>query len=241
MAALANDLSAHDILELLRARSLAAQLVRRPSSVVPAGVPELDAILPDSGFPRGAVVELTAPGALSQATSVALHACASAQQQAQVRGGEPAWCAWLDPSCSLYAPGVVAHGVTLDRLLLVRPPSAALSRVAVRLVASRVFSVVVIDAVGVPGCEMPTPLHRWPNVVRRLAIAAQGGDTSILLLTEQSASRAVGLPVAMRLELAQHNAQQLSVRVAKERRGRIGPPRDVAYVRSSPCTARWSA
>lgn len=179
---------------------------------------------------------------LGQVTSLALRVCASAQQQAVVRAGQPSWCAWLDSAGSLYAPGVAAHGVVLDRLLVVRPPAEALARIAVRLVASRVFSVVVIDAVGVPGACVTTALHRWPNVVRRLAIALEGSDTSMVLLTDQSQSRRAGLPVAMRVELTPSAFEQVRVHVAKERRGRIGVPRDIAYARPSPGSgARKSA
>lgn len=197
--------------------------------VVP--VPPLHDVLPDGGLPRGAVVELACPASLGQATSLALYACAAAQQEALLRGGEPAWCAWLDPERTLFAPGVAAHGVVLERLLVVHPPADALARVAVRMVASRVFSVLIVDTLGVPGGFHEAVLSRWNKIVRRLAIAAREGDTSVVLLTETQRSRAVGLPVAMRVELEQPEPGRLRAKVSKERRGRIGAPRDLAYVR----------
>ena len=201
---------------------------------ISTGIPELDALLPEGGMPRGAVVELAVSPTLGQSTSLALRVCAMAQGQACLRAGSPTWCAWLDPAKSLYAPGVAAHGVVLERLLVVRPPIDALARVAVRMVSSRIFSVLVVDTVGVPGALLEVPLHRWPNVVRRLAIAAQGGDTCVVLLTDRAKSRAVGLPVAMRLELEQRSPTQLRLHVAKERRGRVGVPRELAYTRAQP-------
>ncbi|HXN32175.1 MAG TPA: hypothetical protein VN894_09945, partial [Polyangiaceae bacterium] len=83
---------------------------------------ELDAVLPDGGLPRG-VVELAAPRALGGSTSVALAAVRAGQ--ARSKG---AWCAWLDPEGTLHAPGVVAAGVELARMLVVRGPRVRLGR-----------------------------------------------------------------------------------------------------------------
>src|SRR5271166_6019024 len=66
--------------------------------------PELEAVLPDGGLPRG-VVELASLRFLGGATSVALAAVRAGQSR-----GEHAWCAWVDAAGSLHAPGVVAAG-----------------------------------------------------------------------------------------------------------------------------------
>jgi len=224
--------------EILRSIAPATALAGAEARVLPTGMAEVDAVLPDGGLPRGSVIELAAARSLAQSTSLALALCASAQREAVVRGGLPAWCAWLDPSCSLYAPGVAAHGVTLDRLLVVRPPLDALARIAARIVSSRVFSVVVVDTAGVPGAMVDTPLSRWANVVRRFAVGAQGSDTCVVLLTDQQRSRQASLPAAMRLELAQSSTGVLSLRVAKDRRGRIGMLKDLAYTRPDGRAAR---
>src|SRR2546421_6298879 len=105
-------------LEELLARSVVA---RGPISApveapLVLGWPELDAALPDGGLPRG-VVELAAPRALGGGTSIAL----AAMRAAHARDAR-AWCAWIDPEATLYAPGVAAAGVDRARLLVVRPP-----------------------------------------------------------------------------------------------------------------------
>lgn len=217
--------------EILRNLAPAANLAGADARALALGIETVDEVLPDGGMPRGAVVELASAQSLGQSTTLSLALCAAAQREASLRGGEPAWCAWLDPSGSLYAPGVAAHGVTLDRLLVVRPPPDALARIAVRVVSSRVFAVVVIDTTGVPGASLSIPLIRWPNVVRRLALAAQGSDSCVVLLTDRDRSRAASLPVAMRLELSHPQPETLSLRVAKERRGRIGALKNLAYAR----------
>src|SRR5262249_42660715 len=111
---------------------------------LPLSWPELDAVLPDAGLPRG-VVELCAPHALGGSTSVALAAVRAGQ--ARENG---AWCAWVDPEGTLHAPGVVAAGVQLTRMLVVRCIREKLGRVAVQVVASGAFDVVVIDFDAVP-------------------------------------------------------------------------------------------
>src|ERR1044071_1826876 len=103
-------------------------------AVLPLGVSELDAVLPDGGLPRGAVIEVVVHGGAALATSTALMACTSAQREAVARGGEAPFCAFIDPSATLHGPGVAATGVDLERLLVVRPPLEALSRTAIRVV-----------------------------------------------------------------------------------------------------------
>jgi recombination protein RecA len=108
---------------------------------------------------------------------------------------------------------------------------------------SRAFAVLVIDVAGVPGAfgqgagkgERGAPaagrreedLARWVNVVRKLALATEGSDGTILLLTDRQAARPMPLPVAMRLELEQVAEGRLMVRVAKDRRGRVTSPTPV--------------
>src|SRR5579859_1922454 len=105
----------------------ASSRIASVAQALPLGWAELDAALPDGGLPRG-VVELTSPRALGGATSVALAAVRAAQEK------DPrAWCAWLDPDATLYAPGVAMAGVDLARLLVVRPSRAELSRIAVKV------------------------------------------------------------------------------------------------------------
>jgi hypothetical protein len=206
----------------------------RPLSVHFGG---LDEALPDGGLPRGAVVELASPYGLARATSIALAACAAAQAEAKLRGGEGtagAWCAWLEPApagaadkTSLFAPAAARAGVDLGRLLVVRPEIDALARVAARAAQSRVFSVIVIDLAGVPGCRSEVRLDRWVNPVRRLAMAVEGMETTVLLLTDALTPRALPLPVALRLEVERAAASHVRLTVAKDRRGRVAASRSV--------------
>ena len=188
--------------------------------------PELDAALPDGGLPRG-VVELAAPRALGGSASIAFAAVRAAHAR-----NPRAWCAWVDPESTLYAPGLVGAGVDLTRLLVVRPPRAELARVAVKVAASRAFDVIAIDMDPLPGAgavdvdhaRRPRPRRRaWPPevLVRKLALLAAEGGATILLLTDATIPRAVPWPVALRLELSR-SLESIALRVAKDRRGRGG-------------------
>jgi len=208
----------------------------------------IDEVLPDGGLPRGAVVEVASSRGLARATSLALLACSAAQQEARLRSGDPltvgAWCAFVDPWATLHAPALTANRVDLSRLLVVRPPLDAIARVAVRIAESRAFTLVAVDTVGVPGAAgFPgallaashlvdsVRLERWPTVVRRLAIAVERTDTTVVLLTDSASHRALPLPVSLRLELTRQltsGGGQWLVRVAKERHGRVGSPVAIA-------------
>lgn len=185
------------------------------------GWPELEACLPDKGLARGHVVQLAAlhPGALT--TTLALKACAGAQQQGHALGTEVPWCAYLDPSKSLHAPGVAEFGLRLDRLLVVTPEPQALTSVALRVVRSSVFAVVVVDMTGGLGFNVGRSLNAWVRVVRQMALALEGQRTVVLLLTDASSQSSLPLPVAQRIELRKSHLNQLDLRVAKDRWGRV--------------------
>jgi recombination protein RecA len=206
---------------------------------LPFGIPELDALLPDRGLLRGGVVELSVAGGAGLATALALAAVRSAQEQARALLSSAAvpWCAFVDASGTLYAPGVHAAGVDLSRLLVVRPPPDAIGRVSLKLVESNIFSLVVIDTVGTLGRSLPS-LGNFGRVVRRLSMAVDGTPHGVLLLTDENAPRALPLPVAQRLVVARPAPEKLVVRVAKDRRGRVTPPRTLHWTRATPLPAR---
>jgi len=199
------------------------------TSALPLTWPELEAVLPDRGLPKG-VVELATSRGLGGATRVALAAVRAAQMRSP-----DAWCAWLDPEGSLYAPGVTRVGVDPRRLLVVRPPRRDLGRVAVKLGQARAFDVLVLDYNPVALAQSPSPQPRVrggsprrsvrPEVlVRKLALLAEEGGCTVLLLTDTTDARPAPWPVALRLELSRAPGT-LSVKVTKDRFCRLGSAR----------------
>lgn len=195
--------------------------------------PGLEELLPGGALPGG-VVELSSPGA-HPSTAFAVRAVRAAHAR-----DAGAWCAWIDPERTLYAPGLLVGGVDLARLLVVTPPRADLGRVAVKLVGSGAFDVVVVDmdaiglAIGPAGSgASPSPAstasgrrarrREFPPevLVRKLALAAEDGKTHVLLLTAKEKARGASWPVGMRLEVARLPAG-FAVTVAKTRHGSSG-------------------
>ena len=68
------------------------------------------------------------------------------------------------------------------------------------------------------------PDERW---ARRLQLACEEGGCSALLVTDARARQGAHLPVALTLELARLAPQRLSVKVLKERAGRVGQRTEV--------------
>ena len=197
--------------------------------VLPIELGQVSSALPGGGLLRGSVVELSVMGGAALGTSLALAAVRAVQQEAAMHGGELPWCAFLDPSASLYAPGVHKAGVDLERLLVVRPNLEALTRIAIRLAESRAFAVLAIDTLGVPGASLSSRAGAWARTVRRLALAVEDTATVVMLLTEHEARRGSALPVAQRLLLSRPAPDLLRLQVVKDRQGRISASRTVAF------------
>jgi hypothetical protein len=185
------------------------------------GLP-LSSVLPEGGFPQGSVVELASPANLGRSVSVALAACAAAQKTSFERGRPMAWCAFLDPDQTLFAPAVQASGVCLERLLVLRPPRHLLARVAVRVALSGIFSVIAVDV---------DSMDSWSRSTRRLALAVEKTHTTLFLLTDAEAARTSALPTSMRIELENESPEGLFVRIAKEKFGRVSNSRRIVWTR----------
>jgi recombination protein RecA len=164
------------------------------------------------------------------------------------------WCAFIDPSASLFAPGVTRLGIDLAYLLVARPEANAIDRVAVRIAEANLVAVLIIDLRGVvqsgavpcstttcstaPRSSAPrSPLqqgtrtarsldeHTWQRTVRRLSLAVKSSSTSVLLITQAEQFQSLPLPTFQRLELTRRSQTSFELRVAKERTGHVSGPR----------------
>jgi len=79
------------------------------------GLPALDALAPGGSFRRGAVHEILSEP--SDGTPLFL-----AMLLARAAGSTIIWC---DPGRAIYPPALVAHGIDLDRLFLLKPKNDA--------------------------------------------------------------------------------------------------------------------
>ena len=94
---------------------LGGQAFGPESRGLPFGIEALDQALPDGGLLRGGVVEISSPAASGLATSLALAAVRAVQTERQSALMTPVvpWCAFVDASGSLYAPGLPPPGCSL--------------------------------------------------------------------------------------------------------------------------------
>ncbi len=186
---------------------------------VPTGFAELDAVLPGSGWPAAALTEIYVerPGI----GELALIMPAAARLTCAGR-----WVALIAPPYIPYAPALVAHGVRLARLMLVRTAGSADSLWACE------------QALRSAGCGAVLAwIEQAPErALRRLQLAAEGSDVVTALF--RSARGIPPSPAALRLHLCKAEGRTL-VRVLK-RRG-AGIPAPVALDLHGPVATRAKA
>ena len=132
-------------------------------SVWPTGNPALDARLPGGGWPTASLVEI-----LIDATGlgeVQLFLPALVQAQRRSAAVDVPWLVWVGPPYEPYAPALVQQGLSLERLLIVRPATATEALwAAEQALASGVCAAVLVWLKGSD--------DRW---LRRLKLAAEEG------------------------------------------------------------------
>lgn len=148
---------------------------------VPTGFPRLDAELPGSGWPRGALTEIAFEGEGIGELSLLAPALAALSRD------EP-WIVLVDPPHLPYAPALARAGVDLSRLVLVRGGQTLWAAET----ALRSGSCAAVLA--------------WPGTVdgrelRKLQLAAEAGRSWGVYLLPASASPSTS-PAALRLRLA---------------------------------------
>jgi hypothetical protein len=79
------------------------------------GFAALDAGLPGGGWPRHGLIEILTPHLGVGELYLLLPALAALSQ-----ASPPRWCTWVSPPQEPFAPALAAHGVALDRMLIVR-------------------------------------------------------------------------------------------------------------------------
>jgi hypothetical protein len=186
---------------LLRRRDLwrgAAPGAQAACPAVPTGFAALDHELPGGGWPQGAIVEILSPCEGIGELQLVLPALA----RVSARGGR---IAWIAPPHLPYAPALVAAGVALELLVVVRAPGRRDALwAAEQALRSRAFAALLF----------------WPRragypELRRLAVAAEGGPAFALLFRAPQAALESS-PAPLRL-LLEPSAGPLAVRILKRR------------------------
>ncbi|MFA7386911.1 MAG: translesion DNA synthesis-associated protein ImuA [Thiohalobacteraceae bacterium] len=172
---------------------------------LPSGFPELDAMLPDGGWPRGALTELLVSNEGVGALQLLLPALARLSQQRR-------WIAWVAPPYVPYRPALVAAGVDVSRLLFIHPRAGddGLSTVEQSLRS------------GTCGAVLAWPMAGDGATLRRLQLAAAEGDArGVLFRPARLAEQPSPAILRLRIEQAENG---LDLSLIKRRGGWAAGP-----------------
>ena len=200
----ANDKQLQELLahpSVWRGRSRAA------IPTLPTGFPALDAGLPGGGWPRHGLIEILTPQPGVGELYLLLPALAALSQLSPAR-----WCTWVSPPHEPFAPALEAHGVALDRMLVVKThlPLWAHEQALKSGAASMALA------------WLP---RASPRAVRRLQLAAeQGRALGVLYRSQRFASEASPAMLRLLLEPQVRGAKQgARVSLLKSRGGAREP------------------
>jgi hypothetical protein len=198
--------AAHDqqLQELLAHPSVWRGRSRAAMPTLSTGFAALDAGLPGGGWPRHGLVEILTPRCGVGELYLLLPALAALSRSNPAR-----WCTWVSPPHEPFAPALEAHGVALDRMLMVRthsdagaaPPSRALMRHAARRRSDGHMDIWAMEQAlrsGSCGLVLAWLPRVSPRAIRRLQLAAEQGRALGVLYRSQHFAREAS-PAMLRL------------------------------------------
>ncbi len=186
--------------DFLRTSQLAA------ISAVPSGYTELDEMLPEGGWPRGAVTEILM--ARQGISTLRLLMPALSQLSHDDR-----WICWVAPPHMPCAEALVAAGIDLSRVLLVHPKA---QQDGLRVVEQSLRS-------GRCCAVLAWPTLDGDALLRRLQHAAEAGDALGFLFRSQQFTQRSS-PAALRIQLDVDINNQLLATLLKHRGGWAAGP-----------------
>jgi hypothetical protein len=171
------------------------------------GRSSLDARLPGGGWPTASLIEVLLEDTGLGEVQLFLPALVACQGRA-----ESPWLIWISPPHEPYAPALAQQGIKLNRLLVVRPPSATEALwAAEQALSSGVCAAVFLWLKGTD--------DRW---LRRLKLAAEaGGALGVLFRPERH--RYESSPATLRLLVSKGETETPCIDLLKVQGGRPGP------------------
>src|SRR5690349_7668565 len=193
--------------ELLAHPSVWRGRSRAAVETFPTGFAALDAGLPGGGWPRHGLVEILTPRVGVGELYLLLPALAALSRIAPAR-----WCTWVSPPHEPYAPALAAHGVAVDRMLVVRTHLPLWAHE---------------QALKSGACEAALAWlpRASPRAIRRLQLAAEQGRALGVLFRSLRCGD-VASPAMLRLVLEPHteaNAHGARITLLKSRGGSRDP------------------
>src|SRR5688500_1546546 len=212
----AND---QQLQELLAHPSVWRGRSRAAIPTFPTGFAALDAGLPGGGWPRHGLVEILTPQPGVGELYLLLPALAALSRLSPAR-----WCTWVSPPHEPFAPALEAHGVALDRMLVVRELPGAHAPLPPRRSGSVHMPMWAMEqALRSGACEMALAWlpRASPRAIRRLQLAAeQGRALGVLYRSQRFADEASPAMLRLLLEpLVCEGRQGARVSLIKSRGG----------------------
>jgi hypothetical protein len=172
------------------------------TEVLPTGFAALDECLPGKGWPRTGLIEILVSRFGIGELYLLLPALAALTRRSAAR-----WCVWIAPPLEPFAPTLAAHGMALERVLVVRADSPLWS-----------FE----QTLGSGASDVAMAWARSPRAreIRRLQLAAERGKTLGVLFRPQRAARESS-PATLRIAL-EPMTQGVRVTFLKSRGGARG-------------------
>jgi hypothetical protein len=179
------------------------------------GFATLDAGLPGGGWPRHGLVEILTPHPGVGELYLLLPALAALSRLTPAR-----WCVWVSPPHEPFPPALEAHGVALDRMLVVRARPAA-----PRQGESTLWALEQALRSGAASLTMGWLPRVSPHAVRRLQLAAeQGRALGVLYRGPRAAGEASPAMLRLLLEpVTREGRQGARVSLLKSRGGSREP------------------
>ena len=160
------------------------------TEVLPTGFGALDARLPGKGWPRSGLIEILVSRFGVGELTLLLPTLAALTRRPLAR-----WCVWVEPPLEPFAPALAAHGVVLERVLVVRIPTSHKGPTG----ALWAFE----QSLGSGACDVAMAWVERPRArdIRRLQLAAERGRALGVLFRPGQAARESS-HAALRMTLA---------------------------------------
>jgi hypothetical protein len=191
---------------------------------LPTGFPALDAGLPGGGWPRHGLVEILTPRPGVGELYLLLPALVALSRATPAR-----WCTWVSPPHQPFAPALEAHGVALDRMLMVTTSQGLAPHDGKRRrsdgVHMELWALEQALRSGACGIALAWLPRASPRAIRRLQLAAEQGRTlGVLYRSQQFAQLASPAMLRLLLEpLKEPGRQGARVQLLKSRGGSREP------------------
>src|SRR5262249_34086412 len=161
------------------------------TEVLSTGYSALDERLPGKGWPRSGLIEILVSRFGVGELTLLLPALASLTRLPMAR-----WCVWVAPPLEPFAPALAAHGVALERILVVRSSQSALWAFE--------------QSLGSGACDIALAWVQKPRAkeIRRLQLAAEHGRAlGVLFRPRQAARESSHAPLRLAIEPAAHGVR----------------------------------